>query len=83
MTASERRPLLVRRDELELQGDRLGQEIETLEGEKAPFETDEDLRIQAARIGRLATVDPRGDVLEIAPEAVTTRTGKASVASAL
>ncbi|MEZ5875585.1 MAG: hypothetical protein R3D30_12440 [Hyphomicrobiales bacterium] len=51
---------------------RTGVEIETLAGEKAPFETAEDLRAQPTRIARLATLEPRADRIELAPGAVTT-----------
>ncbi|MCG6986330.1 MAG: hypothetical protein LJE61_14150 [Thiocapsa sp.] len=50
---------------------RTGIEIETLAGESQNFETLEDLRIQPARIDRLATVDPATDRLELAPTQVT------------
>jgi hypothetical protein len=50
---------------------RTGIEIETLAGEPAQFETVEDLRIQPAQIGLLATLDPAADRLELAPGQVT------------
>ncbi len=50
---SERRPLLVRRDELELQGDRLVQEIETLEGALAPLSRRETFRAQLRELHRI------------------------------
>jgi hypothetical protein len=51
---------------------RTGIEITALDGKAAAFETDWDLSLQPARIGRLVTLDPRADRIELAPDAVTT-----------
>ncbi|MEN8145624.1 MAG: AAA family ATPase [Gemmatimonadota bacterium] len=50
---SDRRPLLVRREELELQGERLGQEVEMLESALGPLSQRETFRARLRELHRI------------------------------